>query len=145
VPDNSQHFSGGTTSGNFCILTIFDFSKMILKFRSSYIEDAISELLKVGAKNVFVTIGDKGTIYATSKKREVIKSIKVKVIDTTGAGDAFIGALLGQLSDLKKKEINFEKLKDFVKIANIAAALTITKKGALESIPNASNVMKLVK
>jgi fructokinase len=123
------------------ILKVSDEEARLLTGKDN-LDIAISKLLKIGAKNIFVTIGNKGTIYATSEKKEVIESIKVNVIDTTGAGDAFVGALLGQLSNFKIEDLFFTKLREFVKIANITAALTITKKGALESIPNKAEVMK---
>lgn len=110
------------------------------------LQKAIEKLLNFGAKNIFVTMGYEGTIYATNNYQEKISSIKVNVIDTTGAGDSFIGTLLAQISRDKtsiKKPVP-KRIKKYVKISNIAAALTVTKKGAFESIPSKDEVIKYI-
>ncbi len=115
-------------------------------------KEAAQELLRIGAKNILVTLGEQGTLLVSKNQQEVIPSIQVKMVDATGAGDAFIGALLGQLASQNQKSflegagnfnrelLNFENLKVLVARANVAAALTVTKKGALESIPSEKEV-----
>lgn len=62
---------------------------------------------------------------------------KVAVVDTTGAGDAFIGALLYQMqrSEEALSEMNADTVKRLVSFANAAAALTTTRAGAISSLP----------
>ncbi|MFW5990657.1 MAG: carbohydrate kinase family protein [Candidatus Nanoarchaeia archaeon] len=100
------------------------------------LDEAINYLLGLGAENVFITRGEKGTVYANKNRCERIPSIKVECVDSTGAGDAFIGTLLAQLSDYTRKELNFELIKKYVYVSNVAAALTVTKKGAIDAIPD---------
>ena len=60
-------------------------------------------------------------------------------MDTIGAGDAFIGCLLYQistLSDPMEAADDFEALAEMVKRANTAGALTTTRFGAIEALPN---------
>lgn len=125
------------------ILKISDEEALLISKKNN-LNEAIDFFIEKGAMNVFATVGEKGTIYATINKKEIISSIKVDVVDTTGAGDAFIGSLLGMASDMQKEDLTFDVLKEFVKIANICASLTITKKGALESIPTKKEVLKYI-
>lgn len=57
-------------------------------------DDAVDYLLNLGAKMVTVTLGEKGTLVSTKTNRNIVESIKIKSIDSTGAGDAFTGAVL---------------------------------------------------
>ena len=58
-------------------------------------------LHEVGTKVITITLGSDGTLVSTAKSKHTIPSISVKPIDTTGAGDAFIGCLLYQIASLK--------------------------------------------
>jgi len=72
-----------------------------------------------------------------------VPSTKVTPVDTTGAGDTFIGCLLRQLSELESPiaiSEDFEKLKEMISIANKAGAITTTKFGAIAALPSASEV-----
>ena len=61
-----------------------------------------NELIKMGIKNVIITLGEKGVFYSNGKDEIYIKARKVKAIDTTGAGDAFNGGF--SLALLKGKK-----------------------------------------
>lgn len=103
------------------------------------IEKATSALHKIGAEIIAVTLGAEGTYLSNGKEAAIIPSISVKPVDTTGAGDAFIGCLLRQLSELSELESirsNFELLSKLVYKANAAGALTTTQFGAIESLPS---------
>lgn len=84
-------------------------------------------------KKVICTKGSAGVEYMDSGKKKAIPSYKVDVIDTTGAGDTFNGVLAVQLALGKK-------IGDAIKIANWAAALSITKKGAQEGMPTKDEI-----
>jgi len=91
-----------------------------------------------GAEIIAVTLGKDGTMLSTSAKRAIVPSIKVVPIDATGAGDAFAGCVLKQLSeleDLKKIAANFNLLHGIVSKANKAGAITTTKYGAIVALP----------
>jgi len=106
-------------------------------------EKMIASLHQLGAKIVTLTLGKAGSLVSIHNTYEV-PSIEVKMIDSTGAGDAFIGALLSQIANLEdSKSIldNEEMLVEFTKNANRVGALTTTKLGALDSIPTWDEVL----
>ena len=86
------------------------------------------KLIKLGIKNVIITLGEKGLLYSNGKKEIYIKASKVKAIDTTGAGDAFNGGFSVAL--LEGKEIN-----ECLYLANRIAGLSTTRLGAGDSMP----------
>ncbi|MEX0363465.1 MAG: carbohydrate kinase [Allomuricauda sp.] len=100
-------------------------------------------LHQVGTKIIAVTLGKEGTLISMDKNKQVVPSIKVKPVDTTGAGDAFIGCLLKQVADMD----NFEHLKEdfdlllpMITMANKAGAITTTNYGAIPSLPSRSQL-----
>jgi fructokinase len=102
------------------------------------VKEACSVLHDMGAKIIVVTLGSEGTWLSTKKFHKTIPSIKVKPIDTTGAGDAFIGCLLQQIANHSGIEelLEDEKiLTTMVARANRAGAITTTNFGAIESLP----------
>jgi len=95
---------------------------------------AIQALFKFGVKNVIITLGSKGAVISAGKEIEYIQPKKVNVVDTTGAGDTFVGTVAVMLQEGKSlsKAANF---------ANAAAALKITRKGAAQAIPTYTEVL----
>lgn len=94
---------------------------------------------------IVITMGSKGSIYIAKNSGggsqttpQFIKSRKVeKVIDTTGAGDTFFGAIVLNLA--------LGKLIDYaIKFATTASSLAIQKKGAAEGIPSYEEVMEIL-
>lgn len=90
--------------------------------------------LSLGAKVVIITLGEQGTYYAVENDSGLVPAQKVKAIDTTAAGDTFIGAFVSRFN---MKERNLVEAIDF---ANKAASLTVQKSGAQASIPLAEEV-----
>lgn len=109
------------------------------------IEIAAQKLIELGAKIILVTLGKKGTFYFSKDYKKIVPSILVKQIDTTGAGDAFIGYVIGQLAanNINKYNINNDLMLKYIRKANICASITVTKYGALESIPKKELVEKI--
>ena len=100
------------------------------------IESAVNKLHETGVKVVTVTLGSKGTYLSVNGKNEIIPSIEIKQVDSTGAGDAFVGAVLRQVSDIDDKEsISFDRWKEIVSFANKVGAITCTNYGAIASMP----------
>lgn len=97
------------------------------------IEKAARILLKKGIKNVIVTIGERGAILVNNDRKETFPANKVKVVDTTGAGDAFNGALAFALS-------NGEDIDKAIHLANLVASHCITKMGAQSSMPKLEEI-----
>jgi len=103
------------------------------------LEECCAVLHEVGTKVIAITLGGDGTLLSTENYKHTIPSIKVSPVDTTGAGDAFIGCLLYQIAALHDPmEIleNTELLIAMVKKANKAGAITTTNFGAIPSLPN---------
>lgn len=102
------------------------------------VEDACAYLHELGAQIIAITLGKEGTYVSTKEIKQVVPSIAVKAVDTTGAGDAFIGCLLQQIGTLDHAgDIldNADKLLKMVEVANRAGAITTTNYGAIESLP----------
>lgn len=84
-----------------------------------------------------VTLGSRGALVFNDKWEMTIPAPKVKVVDTTGAGDAFIGALLFELSDKEKPQDLVKSQKDMIKYvesANKVASGICTELGALSAL-----------
>lgn len=91
-------------------------------------KEAAEKLSSKGVETVIITLGPKGALLYHDGKFEHIKSIEVKAVDTTAAGDVFTGAFAVALSEGKA-------LNDAVEFACKAAAISVTRKGAQASAP----------
>lgn len=103
------------------------------------LNEACATLHDLGTEAIVITLGREGTLLSTGNRHGIIPSISVEAVDTTGAGDAFIGCLLYLLSVLEDPASvtgNFEFLMEMVRQANAAGALTTTQFGAIPSLPN---------
>ncbi|HLF46959.1 MAG TPA: carbohydrate kinase [Chitinophagaceae bacterium] len=118
-----------------------DDEAMMLTGRQT-VKEAAEDFLE-RTKAVFaITIGSAGTLLGMNGKTEIIPSIKIKPVDTTGAGDAFVGALLYQLSDKSLAEIkslSTEGWKKTISISNKAGARTCEFLGAMEAFKHLNN------
>ena len=100
------------------------------------IKEGVKKLHEFGAKFVAVTLGAEGTLISDGNNVEVIPSIKIKQVDSTGAGDAFVGGVLKRISEIEnKKEIDFDKWREIIAYGNKVGAITCTNYGAIDSIP----------
>jgi len=99
--------------------------------------DAIlSAMQKLYPKSrIILTLGKTGVIYAHNEQRIKVPALKVKVIDTTGAGDTFIGYFLAEL-------IRGSEIEKCLEIGIKASALCVTRKGAADSIPKLNEIVK---
>ena len=106
------------------------------------IEDGIKSLHELGTGVVAVTLGKEGTYLSNGRRSEIIPSVKVDTIDSTGAGDAFVGATLYQLSKEDPKSIieDFDLFKKMIYFSNKVGALVCTKVGAITAIPQIEEV-----
>ncbi|PLR80549.1 ribokinase [Bacillus canaveralius] len=86
---------------------------------------------------LLITCGEKGVKYHNGSNVETIPSIKVDVVDTTGAGDTFTAAFGIAISEGRP-------LHEAIRFANIAAGLSITKIGAQQGMPTRKSVTKLL-
>lgn len=87
-----------------------------------------------GVKHLLITLGSKGVFYATPTAHGLVPAFKVKAVDTTAAGDTFIGALSSQM------EVDLSNVADALVYAQRASSLTVQQMGAMPSIPTAEKV-----
>lgn len=95
------------------------------------IRAAASSLIHKGIGTIIVTLGSKGALYLTKDKEIYVPAPKVNAIDTTGAGDAFIGAFVTAYT-------NDDTIEDAIKFAIRYASATTTAKGTQSSYPTKS-------
>lgn len=107
-------------------------------------DKAIQSLFEGSVEAVIYTQGAAGASIILKDGTKIYhEGFKVKAIDTTGAGDAFIGAAISRM--LLSDELNITKLlkeegQDILKFSNMVAAKVTTKYGAIESIPTIEDV-----
>ncbi|MBN2390760.1 MAG: ribokinase [Anaerolineae bacterium] len=101
------------------------------------IESAAHKLLDRGVGTVVVTLGAEGALIVTRDAAQHVPGYKVDVVDTTGAGDAFNGALAVALAERRP-------LAEAVDFANAAAALQVTKVGTAPAMPYRCDVEQLL-
>lgn len=92
-----------------------------------------------GVKHLLITLGDRGVFYSTPDDHGLVPAFKVKAVDTTAAGDTFIGALCSQL------EKNLANVEDSLRYAQRASSLTVQRMGAMPSIPTGEDVKAALK
>ena len=99
------------------------------------------KILDLGVKLLVVTLGERGCYYTNGTIEGSIEGIEVKVVDTIGAGDAYVAAMLSKLiehkdlSDLKQKQLNH-----IMQYANAAGALATQKVGVIPSLPTHAEI-----
>lgn len=90
---------------------------------------ASDHLHQLGIEAVIITIGSKGAFYDVQDRSGIVPAFKVNAVDTTAAGDTFIGAM----SSVLKKD--FSNLEQAIEYGNQASSLTVQRFGAQPSIP----------
>ncbi|XP_057816831.1 probable fructokinase-1 isoform X2 [Cryptomeria japonica] len=107
-------------------------------------DEVIMSLMHPGLKLLLVTVAEKGCRYYTKDFRGRVSSFQANTVDTTGAGDAFVGAFLSELvkdMSLLKDE---KRLREVLLFANAAGAITTTEKGAIPALPDRAAVLSLL-
>lgn len=87
-------------------------------------------------QTVIITMGEKGAAVITKESSIIVPAFKVKAVDSTAAGDSFIGALTTKL----KKNYDMDNLIEAVKFGNRVSAIVVQKQGAQPSIPYLADV-----
>lgn len=102
------------------------------------IEEASREFLSKGVKEVIISLGEKGCYYDSGKESFFLPAFQVDAIDSTAAGDAFVGALAVGLAsgwDTQRRLL----------FASASGALACTRKGAQSSLPRKEEVESFLK
>ena len=97
------------------------------------------EFLDLGVKNILVTLGDQGVYFQNNNEKHFEPSLSLgsKVIDTSGAGDAFSGAFATALCEEKS-------IADSIKFANVFAGISTTRIGTANSMPSREEIDKIL-
>lgn len=85
-------------------------------------------LMDKGVKSVVITLGKQGVLAVTENQSRLFRNYDVKVVDSTGAGDAFNGGLVTALSEGKN-------LLEACAFANVVSNLAVTRMGTAPSMP----------
>ena len=99
---------------------------------------AAEEMIGMGCKNVIITVGAEGSYYKGVYGEFKIPAIKVNAVDTTGAGDAFNGALCAALAEGME-------MKEAMRFASGYASLSVTRPGAASSMPSREEAERFMK
>ncbi|ANW03586.1 ribokinase [Bradyrhizobium icense] len=86
---------------------------------------------------ICVTLGKRGVLALVGDEPSLIAGRAVKAVDTTGAGDCFVGALAAQLA-------NGKAIRDALEYANAAASICVQRMGAAPSMPTAAEVASVL-
>ncbi|KGQ10851.1 Putative ribokinase [Beauveria bassiana D1-5] len=88
--------------------------------------------LQKGVRNVIITLGGRGVYYATDDgKSALVDALKANVVDTTAAGDTFVGSYALSVVN----SANVFDIDTAIRAANKASAITVSRRGAQVSIP----------
>ncbi|CAL9185401.1 unnamed protein product [Musa hybrid cultivar] len=107
-------------------------------------EEVVMSLWSDGLKLMVVTDGEKGCRYFTKDFKGRVPGYRVNTVDTTGAGDAFLGALLNSIANDTSLFQNEGKLREALKVANASGAICTTRKGAIPALPTMPAATELV-
>lgn len=107
-----------------------------------FLEENGVDLGELDLKLIAVTMGERGSILIHKRKEVTVPSYPVQAVDSTGAGDAYMAALLAALYSMRKlKDMSLSEweLKLIGRFANVVAAISTTKRGAW-SVPTLSQL-----
>lgn len=104
--------------------------------------EMVSTLFQLETQMVIVTNGETGVHVFYKNHQFYQEAFKVEVIDTTGAGDAFMGSFLWSLSKEESPFLKIDWVPKALEIASYVGALTVTKKGAMEALPRYHDILR---
>lgn len=121
---------------NVCHFFKVSDEEAMLLTQTNSLEEAVKIFQQKTSAVFAITLGKEGTLLGLSGRTYTIPSIPIQPVDTTGAGDAFVGAVLYQLSDKSLAQVKAMTVEDWQKIitnANKAGARTCEYLGAMEA------------
>lgn len=104
------------------------------------LEDGIAQLPDLPL--IVVTLGEKGSIYRFNNQTVKVPALKSKVVDTTGAGDAFVSGILYLIneSDKSLKHFTDKEMEETIRFGSISGGLATTQKGAMTGLPSLEEI-----
>ncbi|CAD5178040.1 fructokinase-1-like [Musa acuminata AAA Group] len=127
------------------IIKVSDVELEFLTGQESVEDDVVLTLWRPAFKLLVVTLGEKGCKYYTKDFRGSLDGYAVDTVDTTGAGDAFVGAMLRKIVDDQSVLQDEGKLREVLKFSNACGAITTTEKGAIPALPSEPAAVELLK
>ena len=94
---------------------------------------ASNKLHETGVKNIVITLGEKGAFYSTGNLSDLLPSIRVNVVDTTGAGDTFLGMFVYKL-------LEEETIEKIIQYSIVAGALACERENAHDYVPTLEEI-----
>ena len=125
--------------------------EMELLTKTSDLSQGTQLLQEHGIRLVIVTLGGNGCFYRRGNDASHLSAYNTQVVDTTGAGDVFTGALLERLcrygvnTPTDIDAISKEKLEEFLDFANAAGAVCVSKRGAIPSVPDIDEIRRCIR
>ena len=98
---------------------------------------AAKKFFEMGVKNVVITLGVRGAFFTDGEQEILVPSIKVKAVETTGAGDAFNGGLATAIAEGLPMETALQ-------FATCTAAISVTRYGSSPSMPYRHEIAELM-
>ena len=108
------------------------------------LSQAAARLLERGPRMCVVTLGGDGSYFRSAAGEGRVEPFKVKVVDAVGCGDAFMGALLVQLTREGWSDLGPDRLHRLLRYANAVGAITAQTVGVIPALPTAVQVDKFL-
>ena len=107
---------------------------------------AADALRRLGPELVVITDGANGCVYFTPSETGKVSGFRVRAVDTTGCGDAFLAGLLHGIAQRPERpgEIPGSVLREICRFSNAAGALTALRRGAAAAMPGHSRVIRFL-
>ncbi|RXT08049.1 aminoimidazole riboside kinase [Ammoniphilus sp. CFH 90114] len=132
-----------STIGQADILKISEEELVFLTGEQS-IENGLSSLAQYDIPLIFITMGGEGCVFQFKGQTRRIPAISVSVVDTTGAGDAFVSGILYNINASRKTitTLTVDEVGEFTKFAAVSGGLAASTKGAMTALPTLPEVRK---
>ncbi len=114
------------------ILNEIEAQQLVDNFNLSFEEILLQLSTEMPSSNIIITLGSKGVIYSDQGEINWLEGHIVKTVDTTGAGDTFVGVLTGLFNQMPFKNV--------IKYSNAAAAISTTRVGAQSAMPTLDEI-----
>ena len=102
------------------------------------VEKAATSLTARGLKNVIVTLGERGALWMTETEKKYIGAYQVRAVDSSGAGDAFIGCFASCYARDRDVTAAMQRASAF-------AAISVTRKGTQMSYPSSEELSEFLR